>query len=80
MNWFDNAEFWSLFYEWMFPEEAFHKARLARPARAHFPVTSLIQLNAADTLGKPTVLVSRMAACSISALVAPAALARLAWL
>lgn len=27
MSWFDNEEFWSLFYEWMFPEESFHQAR-----------------------------------------------------
>lgn len=26
MNWFDNKKFWSLFYNWMFPEESFHQA------------------------------------------------------
>ena len=26
MNWFDHKRFWSLFYEWMFPEESFHQA------------------------------------------------------
>ena len=26
MNWFDDKKFWSLFYEWMFPEESFHQA------------------------------------------------------
>ncbi len=26
MNWFDNEKFWTLFYEWMFPEESFHQA------------------------------------------------------
>lgn len=26
MDWFDNENFWSLFYEWMFPKESFHQA------------------------------------------------------
>lgn len=26
MSWFDDKKFWSLFYEWMFPEESFHQA------------------------------------------------------
>lgn len=26
MSWFDNENFWSLFYEWMFPSESFHQA------------------------------------------------------
>ncbi|WP_455212287.1 class I SAM-dependent methyltransferase [Kaarinaea lacus] len=26
MSWFDNEEFWALFYEWMFPEESFQQA------------------------------------------------------
>ena len=26
MSWFDNKKFWSLFYEWMFPEESFQQA------------------------------------------------------
>jgi hypothetical protein len=26
MNWFANADFWSLFYEWMFPAESFEQA------------------------------------------------------
>lgn len=27
MNWFDNKDFWFLFYDWMFPEESFQQAR-----------------------------------------------------
>jgi SAM-dependent methyltransferase len=26
MSWFNDEHFWSLFYEWMFPEESFHQA------------------------------------------------------
>jgi SAM-dependent methyltransferase len=27
MSWFDNEEFWSLFFDWMFPEESFDQAK-----------------------------------------------------
>ncbi|MDY6857585.1 MAG: class I SAM-dependent methyltransferase [Thermodesulfobacteriota bacterium] len=27
MNWFNNENYWSLFYDWMFPEESFQQAK-----------------------------------------------------
>lgn len=45
MNWFENKEFWSLFYEWMFPSDSFDEAR-----KQVEKIVSLTGLNSGNVL------------------------------